>query len=294
MSLKTAFLSTMALIAFAGNSVLCRLALGDTSIHPASFTGIRLIAGAVTLCVLVSLFNLRNKGIRSLLRPGWAAPIMLFSYAALFSFAYITLNTGVGALILFGSVQITLVLISLYRGNHLSRAEWAGLSLACAGLVYLVLPELSKPSISGFIMMSASGIAWGGYTILGQGSKNPLADTVSNFVKASLLAVVLLLPMLNQLDLSFNSGGAANKAYLLAIASGAITSGIGYAIWYSALENLSTSQAGVMQLSVPIIAGIGGVVLAGELFSMRLAISSAMTLGGMFIVISAGKRIGVR
>jgi drug/metabolite transporter (DMT)-like permease len=216
---------------------------------------------------------------------------MLFAYAALFSFAYITLDTGVGALILFGSVQITMVLISLFRGNRLGLGEWLGLVLACAGLVYLVLPELSKPSLAGFIMMSISGVAWGHYTVLGQGAQSPLGDTASNFIKAAPMTVLLLLPFLGQVETPFNND-AVTTAWLLAIASGAITSGIGYAIWYSALRNLTTSQAGVMQLLVPIIAALGGVVFAGELLSMRLVFASLMTLGGILIVIRAKSAVG--
>ena len=297
MSLKTALMSALALIAFAGNSVLCRLALSDAAIHPASFTSIRLASGALTLLLLVWLSNLANgqasaskptaRQTTTILNNGWAAPLMLFAYAALFSFAYITLDTGVGALILFGSVQITMVLINLFKGNRLSVFEWLGLLLACSGLVYLVFPELSKPSIIGFIMMSIAGIAWGVYTVLGQGSQKPLADTASNFIKSIPFAVILILPFLGQISASPFQNDALAKAWLLAISSGAITSGMGYAIWYAALRNLKTSQAGVLQLLVPIIAAIGGVVFADELLTGRLIIASLLTLGGILMVMAA-------
>jgi len=290
MSIKTAFMSAMALIAFAGNSVLCRLALSDSSIHPASFTSIRLVSGAITLLVIIWLSNLGKNDSRPLLNKGWTAPLMLFAYAALFSFAYITLDTGVGALILFGSVQITMVLVNLFRGNRLGLFEWLGLLCACSGLVYLVFPELSKPSFLGFLMMSVAGIAWGLYTILGQGSQNPLADTASNFIKSLPFTLVLSLLFLSHLSNIETQGQVVISAWVLAIASGAITSGVGYAIWYSALRNLSTSQAGVMQLLVPIIASIGGVIFSNELLTSRLIIASLLTLGGIFMVMTVKRQ----
>ena len=286
MHFKTLALSAAALIAFAGNSVLCRLALSNGDIDPVSFTVIRLVSGAITLLVLL---RLTSKASNEKASPAgfnllsWAPSLMLFAYAALFSFAYISLDTGVGALILFGFVQVTMLLINLARGNRLSAFEFLGLIIACSGLVFLVYPELSKPSIVGFIMMSIAGIAWGIYTLLGQGSKNPLADTSSNFSRSLVFAALLLIPFISQLE-------TTQTALVLAIASGAITSGIGYAIWYAVLPNLSTSQAGVMQLLVPIIAAIGGVVFAQEAFSMRLAIASALTLGGILLVLIAKQK----
>ncbi len=290
MTLKTALMSTLALLAFAGNSVLCRLALSDGSIDPASFTSIRLVSGALTLFILVWFSNSVRIQSNLSLVSGWAAPASLFVYAALFSFAYISLDTGVGALILFGSVQITMVLISQIRGTRLSGLEWLGLILACCGLVYLVYPELTKPSLVGFIMMSVAGVAWGIYTVLGQGSQNPLRDTASNFIKSVPFTIVLTLMFYGDFFESTLQGEAAISDWLLAISSGAITSGVGYAIWYSALRDLTTSQAGVMQLLVPIIAAVGGVVFANELLSQRLVIASLLTLGGIFIVMSSRKK----
>ncbi|MFT6101213.1 MAG: drug/metabolite transporter (DMT)-like permease [Arenicella sp.] len=292
MSLKTTLLSALALIAFAGNSVLCRLALSNGSIDPASFTGIRLASGAIMLLLLVwgiGLLKARHaaaqQSVNKRANLSSIAALMLFAYAALFSFAYTTLATGVGALILFGSVQISMVCISLVQGNRMKLFEWLGLLIACVGLVYLVLPELSEPSIIGFIMMAMAGMAWSMYTILGQGSQNPLNDTSSNFIRSLPLAIILLLIYAGQLS-------ATPSAWLLAISSGAITSGLGYAIWYAALRDLTTSQAGVMQLLVPVIAALGGVVFANELLSERLIISSMLTLGGILIVLLAKKRTG--
>jgi len=291
MSLKPAMMSALALVAFAGNSVLCRLALSDDLIDPASFTGIRLVSGAATLLLLVQaidFFKTRHGAeqqprVNKRANLTWLAPLMLFAYAALFSFAYSTLATGVGALILFGSVQITMLCISLIQGNRLGLFEWLGLLVACAGLVYLVLPELSEPSLMGFIMMAMAGMAWSLYTILGQGSQNPLNDTASNFIRSIPLAIILVLLFSAQLS-------ATPNTCLLAISSGAITSGLGYAIWYAALKDLTTSQAGVMQLLVPIIAALGGVVFANELISTRLLIASMLTLGGILIVLLAKKK----
>lgn len=292
MSLKSAMMSALALAAFAGNSVLCRLALSDDLIDPASFTGIRLVSGAATLSLLVwaaGLLKIRSvanaqKRVNSRPTLSWLAALMLFAYAALFSFAYTTLETGVGALILFGSVQITMLCISFIQGNRMNIIEWLGLLIACAGLVYLVLPELSKPSVMGFIMMAMAGLAWGVYSILGQGSQNPLNDTASNFIRSIPLALILVCLFASQLT-------ATPNTWLLAIASGAITSGLGYAIWYAVLRDLTTSQAGVMQLLVPILAALGGVTFADELLSSRLIIASMLTLGGILLVMLAKAKV---
>ena len=287
MNLKTATLSSLALIAFAGNSVLCRMALSNGEIDPASFTAIRLTSGAVALLFLLKL-NVSGEVKPSPLssRPrnlAWASSLMLFAYAALFSFAYLTLETGVGALILFGSVQITMVLINLFRGNRLSMFEWLGLLISCSGLVYLVFPELSQPSFIGFLMMSIAGISWGVYTFLGQGSENPLVDTTSNFTLSLPFVALLVIPFL---VFPFTNGlYASPQTWALAIASGALTSGLGYAIWYAALPKLTTSQAGVMQLLVPIIASLGGVLFSNEILSGRLIIASLLTLGGILLVL---------
>jgi drug/metabolite transporter (DMT)-like permease len=289
----TVYLSSLALMAFAGNSILCRLALSDGAIDPSAFTTIRIISGAIVLIVLIRI----NNGIKksesveenysSVNKSGfinwsWLAPTMLFAYAALFSFAYVSLDTGVGALVLFGSVQVSLLLVGLLRGERYTWYEISGLLLACSGLVYLVYPELSKPTIGGFLMMALSGVAWGIYTLAGQGSKQPLVDTNSNFVKAVPMALVLT-------AIFYGSVSISVFGLLMAVISGAITSGLGYAIWYAALPNLTTSQAGVMQLLVPIIAAAGGIIFAGEVISQRLIVSAILTLGGILLVIMTKK-----
>lgn len=217
----------------------------------------------------------------------WLAPTMLFSYAALFSFAYVSLDTGVGALVLFGSVQVSLLIVGLLRGERYTWLEISGLMLACSGLVYLVYPELSRPTLGGFLMMALAGVAWGFYTLAGQGSEQPLVDTNSNFVKAVPMALVLSAVLYGTISIS-------PFGLLMAVASGAITSGLGYAIWYAALPNLSISQAGVMQLLVPIIAAAGGVLFASEVISQRLIVAAVLTLGGILLVIMAKKTSSAR
>ena len=203
---------------------------------------------------------------------------MLFLYAAPFSFAYLTLDTGTGALILFGAVQITMILTALLQGSKLHYLEWAGLVTAFSGFVYLVLPGVSAPPLEGFLLMSMAGIGWGLYTIRGKGSQNPLADTTFNFARAVPFAILLLIAALKQMHVS-------STGIFLAITSGAIASGLGYTIWYMALRGLSTSQAAVVQLSVPIIAAFGGVIFVAESITMRLTIASVLILGGIGLVV---------
>lgn len=273
--LKTIFFTSFALIAFAANSVLCRLALGEGTIDAASFTSIRLLSGAVVLLIILKLTDKDNT---TSSQGNWLSALMLFTYAIAFSYAYITLDTGTGALILFGSVQITMILLSMFSGNRLHISEWIGMLVAFTGFVYLVLPGVSTPSLTGFLLMTLAGIAWGIYTLRGRGSKNPLADTTQNFVRTLPLVIILALITLQQAQLS-------STGIILAILSGAVASGIGYTIWYLALGGLSATQAAVVQLSVPVIAALGGVIFVSEIISLRLTISSTMILGGILIVV---------
>ena len=272
--IKTFLYTSFALIAFA-NSVLCRLALGEHSIDAASFTVIRLISGAVTLVVIL---RLRDGGNKSTSTVNWISTLMLFLYAVTFSFAYITLNTATGALIIFGSVQMTMILITLRSGHRLHVAELLGVIIAFAGFVYLVLPNVNSPSMTGFILMTVAGIAWGIYTLRGRGSTNPLGDTANNFSRTIPLVAVLALIAIPYVDLSI-------KGMILAFLSGAVASGIGYTIWYTALGGLSAIQAAVVQLLVPVIAAVGGVVFVSESVSVRLVIAAVMILGGILIVV---------
>ncbi len=273
--IKTSVFTALALIAFAANSVLCRLALGEETIDAASFTVIRLLSGALVLLAILAFSNDKEA---SASRGSWSASLMLFVYAVAFSFAYVSLDTGTGALILFGSVQITMILLSLVSGNRLHLSEWVGVIIAFIGFVYLILPEVTSPSVMGFLLMIAAGIAWGMYTLKGRGSDHPLKDTAYNFLRTIPLVIILLVITIQ--DAHYSAAGV-----LLAVLSGGIASGIGYTIWYIALGGLSTTQAAVVQLSVPAIAAFGGVLFVSEAITARLTLSASMILGGILLVV---------
>lgn len=274
--MKTIFLTILTLVAFAGNSILCRLALGGELIDAASYTWIRLVAGIIALLLIL---NLSQKGQSKTKGNAWAA-FTLFLYAVTLSYAYISLDTGIGALILFGAVQITMILVGVFSGNKLHAFEYLGVALAFIGLVYLLMPGASAPSLMGFLLMAISGVAWGVYSLLGKGSINPLQDTTYNFVRTWPYLLVLSIISIPFMELSY-------KGVWLAVLSGSVTSGIGYTIWYIALRGLTSVQAAVVQLLVPILASLGGVIFANEALSLRLILSSAMVLGGILAVILA-------
>lgn len=271
--------TAFALIAFAANSVLCRMALGGEEIDAASFTIIRLVSGAIVLILILGVNN-RKKQIAS--KGSWTSAAMLFLYAITFSYAYVTLDTATGALILFGSVQTTMVLLTLFSGNRLHLTEWAGIIVSFFGFVYLTLPGITTPSILGFLLMSIAGMAWGVYTLKGRNSTEPLSDTTFNFLRTLPLVVIVALITIQYSELSL-------KGILLASASGAFASGIGYSVWYKALGGLSAIQAAVVQLLVPVIAAAGGVIFVSEMISLRLVFSSFLILGGILIVIFGHK-----
>jgi drug/metabolite transporter (DMT)-like permease len=268
---------TFALFAFAANSVLCRLALGENNIDPSSFTIIRLFSGIIILMAVMQLNGKSNEG---QLKPkgSWLAASMLFIYAIAFSFGYVSLDTGTGALILFGAVQITMILASLISGSKLHFSEWLGLLIAFSGFVYLIIPDLATPSFIGFILMTISGVAWGFYTLIGRSSQNPLNDTAYNFLRCSPFVLILILFGLNDVHITYFGA-------ILALLSGAIASGLGYIVWYIALKEISVTQAAVVQLMVPIFAASGGVVFTNELITLRLIESSALVLGGILTVV---------
>ncbi len=274
--LKPIACTAFALLAFAGNSVICRLALGTNSIDAASFTSLRLLSGILALLLIVKLRAPHRS------RPaatGWGAPFMLFLYAVAFSFAYVSLDTGVGALILFGAVQITMIVASLVSGVKLHYSEWIGLFIAFSGFSYLVIPGLSTPSFMGFILMTIAGVAWGMYTLIGRGSKQPLNDTAHNFLYTLPFVAILMWVFVKDVNMS-------QQGIVLAITSGAVTSGIGYTVWYMALGKITAIQAAVVQLLVPVIAAFGGVLFVGETISTRLVLSSIMILGGIMSVVA--------
>jgi len=284
MMLKTVVHTLLALIAFAANSVLCRMALGDHVIDASSFTVIRLFSGMIVL-LLICWFSRDKKVTDRKLnnapgRGSWLSALMLFIYAAAFSFAYISLDTATGALVLFAAVQLTMIIMHVLSGNRLHISEWCGLSIAFSGFVYLIMPDLNTPSMSGFILMMIAGIAWGFYTLRGKTSANPLADTTFNFARTTPFIIILALVFLPDLQLS-------TQGIILAVLSGALASGIGYTLWYSALAGLSVTEAAVVQLSVPVLAAVGGLLFVSELISLRLIISGVMILGGILVVVLA-------
>lgn len=264
-----------ALVAFAANSVLSRLALGAGAIDAASYTVIRLLSGIMVLALVLWLTN-RDAANRT--RGSWLSGLALFLYAVTFSFAYITLDTGTGALILFGAVQVTMILLSMFGGERLRLAEWLGVLVAFGGFVYLVLPRVTTPSFVGLVLMTAAGISWGVYTLRGRGSPDPVADTAYNFIRSAPFVLVLFLVSLR--DAHYSPVGVGYAAL-----SGGLTSGLGYTVWYYALRDLNATRAAVVQLSVPVIAALGGVVWVGETISLRLALSGLLILGGILLVI---------
>jgi drug/metabolite transporter (DMT)-like permease len=271
-------LTLLAMIAFAGNSLLCRLALKQTSLDPASFTSIRLLSGALILYLLASTSHKDRSG-----TGNWGSAAALFAYAAGFSFAYVTLPAGTGALLLFGAVQVTMISHGLWRGERLKGTQWAGLLLAAGGVVGLMLPGLSAPPLLGSLLMLGAGVAWGVYSLRGRGAGDPTRVTAGNFLRAAPIALLCSLAMVD--NFVFDATGLA-----YALASGALASGVGYAIWYSVLPSLKATTAATVQLSVPAIAAAGGIVFLGEALSLRLVLASLAILGGIVIVIVEKKR----
>lgn len=276
-SARTLALTAFAMLAFAANSLLCRLALQQPPvIDPASFGSIRLLSGAITLGLIVRM----QKGHGAAGRPDWLAAAMLFAYVGCFSFAYLTLSAGTGALILFGAVQVTMIGAGLRAGESFRPVAWAGLLLAVGGLVYLVSPGLSAPPLVGALLMAAAGVAWGAYSLRGRGVADPLLATARNFLRATPFAIGLSL-------LTVANAHASPAGVALAVASGALTSGIGYVVWYAALTGLTAMRAATVQLSVPPIAAFGGALLLAEPITPRLALASAAILGGIALVLGS-------
>lgn len=271
----TIALTAVTMIAFAANSVLCRLALSRTDIDPAAFTMVRIVSGAVALAVISALAG-RGRAIGG----SWEAALALFAYAAAFSFAYLSLPAGAGALILFGAVQATMVLAGLVRGEHLTLGQWLGLTVAIAGLIVLVAPGVSAPSLVGSALMAAAGAAWGAYSILGRRAGDPLIATAGNFLRAAPLALVLALA-------TTRGGSPPSLGLVYAVLSGAVASGLGYTLWYVALPGLSAAEAASVQLSVPVIAAFGGALFLAETISLRLVGAAAAVLGGIALVVAS-------
>jgi drug/metabolite transporter (DMT)-like permease len=266
-------LTALAMLAFAGNSLLCRVALNHTGIDAASFTSIRLASGGATLWLVVTLVRGGRSG-----KGNWGSALALFAYAAGFSFAYVSLPAAAGALLLFGAVQATMIGHGLWRGERFRKLQLLGLALALGGLVGLLLPGVSAPPALGSALMLGAGVAWGVYSLRGKGAGDPTRVTAGNFLRAVPFAAAL-----SALTLDSTSVSGAGFGY--AVASGALTSGLGYAIWYTALPALKATQAATVQLSVPVIAALGGIVLLGEPLTLRLVVASCAILGGISLVI---------
>jgi drug/metabolite transporter (DMT)-like permease len=272
-AIKIFVLTLLAMLAFAGNSLLCRLALKDTGIDAASFTSIRIMSGAIVLWLIVRLRSGAHRATGS-----WGSALALFFYAAGFSFAYVSLTAATGALLLFAAVQVTMIGVGLWRGERLGAWQILGLTAASAGLVGLLLPGLAAPPLLGSALMVGAGVAWGIYSLRAKGAGDPASATAGNFVRAVPFAVGLSVAML-----PFFSVDQAGIWY--AVASGALTSGIGYAVWYTALRGLTATSAATVQLSVPVIASVGGVLLLNEAVTLRLLVTSVVILGGVALVI---------
>lgn len=277
--MKVVIYTAFALTAFASNSILCRLALRSGDIDPASFTTVRLVAGAVTLALLSTTLGKTKNALKS---GQWISAFFLFAYAICFSFAYLGMTAGTGALILFGAVQITMITSAMISGNRLGTLELIGIAIAFAGLVYLVFPGLTAPPLLSSMLMAAAGSAWGVYTLRGRSSSDPIAETTGNFVRSVPMVVIAAIPFVSGLQIS-------DRGIVLAVLSGAVASGVGYAVWYAALKYHTATSAGVLQLAVPIITGAGGLVLLSEAAELRLLTASVLVLGGILLAIATRK-----
>ena len=260
----------LALLAFAGNSLLCRQALGPLRMDPADFTAIRLLSGAALLLALC--------GRRAWPAGHWPGAIALLAYAALFSWAYVRLDAGTGALLLFGAVQVTMIGAGIARGERLGSAQWAGIALAFGGLAWLLAPGLQAPRLGGALPMAGAGVAWGAYSLLGARGGDPVAATAGHFLRAAPLGLLLAV-------LAREGAAPPGAGVLCAVASGALASGLGYAVWYTVLPSLRASAAATVQLAVPVAAAVGGVLWLGELPGARLLLAGALVLGGIALVL---------
>jgi len=280
----TIALTLFALFAFAANSVLCRLALNTEQVNPADFTSIRLLCAAFVLALIIII---KDKSVLPKINQygSHTGALFLFVYAAGFSYAYITLSTATGALILFSAVQFTMLFRGWLVGNKMGYQEYTGIFVSLLGFTYFVFPELEQPSLIGCLLMVLAGIAWGMYSLIGAKSTNPLYDTASNFIRLTPIAIMSLLVMYFSLGIDISS-----KGLLYTFGSGALASGVGYTIWYQVLPKLKPSIAAVCQLSVPIWAALGGILLVEEPINLHLAVSASVILGGILLVMLAKKK----
>lgn len=275
-------LTSLVMVAFAANSVLARLALVATDTGAASFTAIRLVAGAAMLALVLRLRPPAGRAEGS--RGDWISAAALFAYAGAFSFAYLSLATGTGALLLFGAVQLTMIGWGLVQGERMGAVRWLGIGLAMAGLVVLVAPGVEAPPAGAAALMALSGAAWGVYSLRGRGVGSPVAASAGNFWRAAVLGLGLLAVGAVWPALALRTDGAGVS---YAVLSGAVTSGLGYVLWYRVLPALRAASAATVQLSVPVLAALGGVAFVGEDVTIRLLLATAATLGGIALVVRA-------
>lgn len=277
--MPVAVLTATAMVAFAANSVLCRMALDADLIDPASFTSIRLISGSICLLIIVSTRTTHWRPSK----PNWVPVLALCTYMVCFSFAYRSLSTGTGALLLFGFVQFTMIGTAIYKGERLSTLAWLGLCIAGSGIVYLVLPGVEAPEPKYAALMATAGLAWGVYSLLGVHGNDPTSATANNFLYATPIVIAVSLIDLSSLQFTWHGG-------LLGIASGAIASGIGYVIWYAALRHIKVTTAAIMQLSVPALATLGGVVVLAEPLTLRIVFATMLVVGGIAVFLKRPQR----
>lgn len=281
-------LTLITMLCFAGNSVLCRLALRQTSIDAASFTSARLVSGALVLALLVvgrQRFWQATAARPAGLGGNWISAFVLFVYASALSFSYEDMSTGIGALLLFGAVQVTMILTGLWHGERLNAQQTAGLAIALAGVVAILSPKLDAPPLVSALLMLTSGIAWGVYSLRGRGVANPTGDTAGNFLRATPMSLLLSALFLAHQHLD-------GQGVLYAVLSGVITSGLGYAIWYAVLPKLTRTRAAAVQLSVPVLASLAGALFVSEPITLGLMLTSTAVLGGIAMVVF-GKRSSV-
>lgn len=277
--MKTIIFAIFALLGFAANSVLCRIALSNAEVNPIHFTQWRLMAGMFVLLPFIRFkkFHTAVLSLQSVL-----SGFLLFGYAVSFSMAYVSLGAGTGALVLFTSVQFGMLVWALIHGERLTSRELLGYAIAIIGFIYLVLPDLAKPSLYGFMLMMLSGLCWAAYTVMGQASRNPMQSSGLSFLLSMPWVLLTIVFFGWPFTLSI-------EPTLLAIASGAITSGMCYALWYQVLPKLSIRVAATSQLSVPVLASLGGVIFLGEIFTSTMIISSVLVLAGLLLVVWASK-----
>lgn len=281
MSKRTLTSIMLSLLAFAGNSIICRMALKSDMIDPASFVIVRLGSASLLLIVLQTFSKGTNR-----IGGNWTSAIFLLLYALPFTFSYVHLSAATGALISFSAVQLTMILIGIRHGEAINRLQFAGLIIAMIGLIVLLLPGATAPSLSDALLMGIAGSAWGYYSIRGKTSVNPLYDTAGNFIRALPLCMMACIPFLNKMHIS-------SQGLLLATISGAITSALGYILWYQALRHIKATHASVIQLSVPVITSLFGVLLLGEILNFRIVTASTIILLGIALVIFRPKEIKV-